>query len=288
MKSRKIWPGEKLPCLPTVRIFALVLTLAVMVPFPVSVSAAGSGSTSTLTTEVPAAHAVELVLEGKGTVRADGRGYRESGTMQIPRLSEQTYQLVPDDGWKVGSVSYGSGEETGTGMVSGNTFTAPALREDGNRLHVIFEKKEDSSEDGGAENESGGSGGTGGKPDGTDDTGKGTDDTGKGTDDTGKGMDDTGKGTDDTGKGMDDTGKGTDDTGKGMDDTGKGTDDTGKGTDGTNGISNSDGHGKGSVQTGDRAELGVFSLLLLGSGIIVLMLHQRGARKRHKMPALYK
>lgn len=116
-----------------------LLCLMLLLFMPMTVFA-GSGTT-TLKTEVPATHAVQLEIQGEGSITADDKTYTESRTIDIERLKAQLYSFKADEGWQLKSVSYGMGDDIKEMPVEGDTFTAPELNKDGNTLRVVFEKK---------------------------------------------------------------------------------------------------------------------------------------------------
>lgn len=118
-----------------------VLCMAAVLFLPLSVSASESGTT-TLTTKVPDTHNVELVIEGKGTVKVDKQEYKTSQTIKIPRLTQLTYEFVADEDWQLKSVSYGKENSVKEVALTGTSFTPEEVYEDGYTLHVVFTKKD--------------------------------------------------------------------------------------------------------------------------------------------------
>lgn len=93
-------------------------------------------TTTTLTTKIPSVHTVDLDIGANGSVVIDGTRYRGEAKVEVGRLMEQTYQLDPDGGYRVESVSY-DGEDV-TDEAAGGSYQAPALNEDGITLSVRF------------------------------------------------------------------------------------------------------------------------------------------------------
>lgn len=124
-----------------------ILCMAATLFLPLSVSASESGTTS-LTTTVPDTHNVELVIKGNGTVKADKQEYKTSQTIQIPRLSQLTYEFVADEGWQLESVSYGKEGSVKEVALTGTSFMPEEVYEDGYTLHVVFAEKGKTGTDG--------------------------------------------------------------------------------------------------------------------------------------------
>lgn len=118
------------------------LCLAAVLVLPVSVRAAEESSgTTTITTTVPDTHTVTLEIGEHGSVTTDGKVYTGTQNIQVKRLAEQKYIITPDKGWLIDTVTYGKPDSMETvALDSDNTYTAPALYEDGYVLAVKFVK----------------------------------------------------------------------------------------------------------------------------------------------------
>lgn len=118
---------------------ALLLCSAMLLPVPVQ--AADQGESTTITTKVPDTHHVLLDIGEHGSVIINGIDYsQENKSVEIERLKEQTYTIQPDKGWQVESVSYGQKDTLDTVKLTDNSFTAPAVNSDDNKLTVTFKK----------------------------------------------------------------------------------------------------------------------------------------------------
>ncbi|WP_455683695.1 hypothetical protein [Thomasclavelia sp.] len=140
----------------------LCLVSALLLPVRVLAAESDTGQT-TFTTTVPKEHTVMLTIGEHGVVKVDGVSYRQSQDIQIDRLKEQTYEIIPDDGYKLEKATYHG--EKAEGQTKGNTFTftAPAIYEDGITLAVSFQKDGNAPvPPGGGGTSGGGTSGTGG------------------------------------------------------------------------------------------------------------------------------
>ena len=120
------------------RILSVICALyfAVMLLVPTQVNAA-----TTLTITVPDAHSVELIITGQGLVEVSKNSYNKSETFDVARLSEQKYIVKADEDWQIESVIYAGEEQKETSEKLGQLiFDAPAIREDGNQLIIVFEQ----------------------------------------------------------------------------------------------------------------------------------------------------
>lgn len=136
----------------------LCLVSALLLPVRVLAAESDTGQT-TFTTTVPKEHTVMLTIGEHGVVKVDGVSYKQSQEIQIDRLKEQTYEIIPDDGYKLEKATYNG--EKADGQTKGKTFmfTAPAIYEDGITLAVSFQR--DGTTPGGGTS-GGGTSGTGG------------------------------------------------------------------------------------------------------------------------------
>lgn len=113
---------------------------AVFLLFPIYTQAAEASRATTIVAEVPASHTVKIVIEGQGTVEADGKTYSSTQDIEVGRLKEQSYKITAASGWKLEHVTYGApGSET-EAKLTDSVFIASALYEDGNVLTVTFVK----------------------------------------------------------------------------------------------------------------------------------------------------
>lgn len=114
---------------------------------PVSVQAADqSEAATTITTRVPDTHTVLLDIGEHGSVIINGTTYGQgSKSVQVERLKEQTYIIQPDDGWQVELVSYGQKDAQEEVKLTDQSFTAPIVNSDDNKLTVTFRKNSVSS-----------------------------------------------------------------------------------------------------------------------------------------------
>ena len=139
---------------------AFCLCSALLLPVQAQAADQSSGTT-TLTTTVPSTHEVQLVIGDHGSVNVNGTEYNGTVTVEIPRLAEQTYTVVPDHGYQIDTVTYGlSGSEEAVELTE-SSYTAPALNQDGNILTVTFEKTSSGTASG-SDNTGGASGGQSG------------------------------------------------------------------------------------------------------------------------------
>lgn len=120
------------------------LFLVVGLLFPSTVQAAlQSGQTTELTMNIPATHEVTLVIGDHGFVQVKEQEYRGKQTVAIERLSEQSYRMQADDGWKIDTVSYGTAQEPQAVTPIPATYTAPAITMDDNILTVTFKQSDE-------------------------------------------------------------------------------------------------------------------------------------------------
>lgn len=120
---------------------AAVFALTAFLFLPNSVQAqeqppAKSSSATMITTRVPDTHSAELSITGEGTVTVAGNTYTETTEIQIPRLEEVTWQFDPADGYRLKEVIYNGTDVTEE--LSGNTYTAQPVNEDGTEIRVVF------------------------------------------------------------------------------------------------------------------------------------------------------
>lgn len=149
------------------------LCLVLSLLLPLQVHAQGSTGSTTIKTTVPDTHIVLLDIGEHGSVLINDKVCTsEDKQVEVARLAEQTYIIQPDKGWQIESVWYGQMDAQETVKLSEDTFTAPAIYSDENKLTVTFRK---SSAGGGTDTD-----GTG--TEGTDTEGKDT----EGTDTEGK------------------------------------------------------------------------------------------------------
>jgi len=127
------------------RILSVICALyfAVMLLVPTQVNAA-----TTLTITVPDTHSVELIITGQGLVEVSQNSYNKSETFDVARLFEQKYIVKADEDWQIESVIYAGEEQKETSEKLGQLiFDAPAIREDGNQLIIVFEQIKTSAAD---------------------------------------------------------------------------------------------------------------------------------------------
>ena len=122
------------------KILCAVVLISILV-LPISVFASESSKTTTLTTTVPDTHPVNLVITGNGIVKIEKQEYKNSQVVQVARLSNQIYHLIPENGWQLDKVMYGTKDAMETVDVKDDKFTAPVLNHDGNTLKIIFVQK---------------------------------------------------------------------------------------------------------------------------------------------------
>lgn len=140
-----------------VGIFALSLCMLLLAPC--QAHAQESTGYTTLETRIPEFHIVQLEIGSQGSVFADGKAYTHKDQwLEVERLKEQTYIIQPDAGWKVDAVYYGLEGQQTLVKLKDNSFTAPAIHEDGNILTVIF--KQVLSDDGSGDGSGNGVGGS--------------------------------------------------------------------------------------------------------------------------------
>lgn len=118
------------------------LLLCSILLLPIQVQATGqSEQATTITTKVPDTHTVLLEIGGHGSVIINGRAYTtKDKSVEIERLKEQSYTIQPDNGWQVESVSYGQKDAQEAVRLTDNSFTAPAVCDNDNRLTITFKK----------------------------------------------------------------------------------------------------------------------------------------------------
>lgn len=111
--------------------------------FPSTVQAVEQSSQTTeLTMNIPATHEVTLVIGDHGFVQVKEQEYRGKQTVAIDRLSEQSYRMQADDGWKIDTVSYGTAQEAQAVTPVPTIYTAPAITTDDNILTVTFKQSD--------------------------------------------------------------------------------------------------------------------------------------------------
>lgn len=110
---------------------AFILVLIVMV-LPVTVWA----QETTLTTNIPSVHTLHIELTGNGRIVVDGVSYEQTADKQIKRHSAPEISVIPDNGWKIKSVTL-DGQDI-TGKIQRDTFTFPEIYGDV-ELIVVFE-----------------------------------------------------------------------------------------------------------------------------------------------------
>lgn len=126
----------------------LCLCFFIMQPVQASVKETGTE----LTTQVPDEHLVSLDIGEHGAVTADGKKYTGKQEIKVGRLKEQLYQIKPDSGYQADKVQYGDK----TVQLTGSSYTAEAIHQDGLTLKVTF-KKEKAAASGSGKNSSSGS-----------------------------------------------------------------------------------------------------------------------------------
>ena len=115
---------------------AAVFVLSVCLFLPADVWAqeqtSGNSSSTTISAQVPESHEAALIIDGQGSVAVNGQSYK-SGTasvqVQIPRLEETAWKIIPEEGWELAEVRY-NGKDV-TGEVSDYTYIAEPVYEDG-------------------------------------------------------------------------------------------------------------------------------------------------------------
>ena len=124
------------------RTAVLLFAFALIYAMPVY---AQSGEVSVETT-VPKTHSAVLLITGGGTVNVNGDSYTvqdEEIQLRIPRLEEATWTFAPAKGYVIKHVMYN--ELDVTAELTGQTYTAAPVNEDGTRVEVIFVKGQDDS-----------------------------------------------------------------------------------------------------------------------------------------------
>ncbi|QBE96372.1 hypothetical protein PMF13cell1_01916 [Blautia producta] len=111
----------------------LCLCFFIMQPVQASVKETGTE----LTTQVPDEHLVSLDIGEHGAVTADGKKYTGKQEIKVGRLKEQLYQIKPDSGYQADKVQYGGK----TVQLTGSSYTAEAIHQDGLTLKVTFKKE---------------------------------------------------------------------------------------------------------------------------------------------------
>lgn len=141
------------------RTAAMLFAFALIYAIPVY---AQSGEVSVETT-VPKTHSAVLLIKGEGTVNVNGDSYTaqdEEIKLQIPRLEETTWTFAPAKGYTIKSVLYNGTDVTAE--LTGQTYTAAPVNEDGTRVEVTFVKGQDGSGTDNGQQGTGGGTGTGG------------------------------------------------------------------------------------------------------------------------------
>lgn len=129
MKLKKFLAGVGTLC--------LVLTLLL----PLQVHAQENTGSTTITTRVPDTHIVLLDIGEHGSVFIGGKTYTSKDKqVEVSRLAEQTYIIQPGKGWQIETVLYGQVGTEEQVMLSKDTFTAPAINSNDNKLTVTFQK----------------------------------------------------------------------------------------------------------------------------------------------------
>lgn len=119
---------------------ALLLCSALLLPVPAQAADQSEGVT-TITTRVPDTHTVLLEIGEHGSVLIGGKTYTSKDKqVEVARLAEQTYTIQPDKGWQVEQVKYGQKGALEAVKLTDNSFTAPAVNSDDNKLTVTFKK----------------------------------------------------------------------------------------------------------------------------------------------------
>lgn len=119
------------------RLCALYLMAALFFP----VSAFAAEQSMQLTATVPSSHSVRLEIDEHASVKADGKIYTGTQSIQVERLKEQKYVIQAEDGYEITEVTYGPEGEAEEITLTGSAFTAPALNQDGNILTVTVEEE---------------------------------------------------------------------------------------------------------------------------------------------------
>lgn len=119
------------------RIIVLLLCIMLVIPIIPDYSVVYAGNGTEISVSVPAKHTVTINISGNGGVSTGDMKYRESGTVELDRLSVQTYMFEPDSGYEVVSVLY-NGQEV-ISEVSNNRYTAPKINRD-SVISVVFNK----------------------------------------------------------------------------------------------------------------------------------------------------
>lgn len=147
------------------RTAALLFAFALIQAMPVY---AQSGEVSVKTT-VPETHSAVLLIAGEGTVAVNGKDYTaqdQEMELQVPRLEELEWTFIPADGYAVKSVFYNGADVTAE--LTGKTYTAAPVNEDGTRVEVAFVKGQDGSgTDNGQQGTGSGTGTAGGQQSGS-------------------------------------------------------------------------------------------------------------------------
>ena len=143
---------------------AAVFVLTAFLFLPNSVQAKGqspeqSSTATTITTQVPYTHSAELTITGEGSVAVAGNTYTETATVQIPRLEEVSWQFDPADGCRLKEVTYNGTDVTEE--LTGNTYTAQPVNEDGTKVKVVFVEDKSTADETGSGSSGSGQSGTG-------------------------------------------------------------------------------------------------------------------------------
>jgi len=84
------------------------------------------GGSASVSTEVPAAHKITVIIKGEGKITLDGS---EGTEFDAARLSEPEAAVIPADGWKLLKVEYN--DEDVTSRLTDGKFKLPPVNKDG-------------------------------------------------------------------------------------------------------------------------------------------------------------
>lgn len=131
---------------------------ALLVPSAQACAEEPSGSTTTIRTTVPDTHTVLLDIGEHGSVIINGKAYTsKEKEVLVSRLAEQSYTIEAEKGWQVDMVAYALKAKLVNIELKGNTFTAPAINSNENKLTVRF-KQQSASGNAGSHEQSGNTG----------------------------------------------------------------------------------------------------------------------------------
>lgn len=110
--------------------FLALLLLLVFMALPASAE-----SSTTLTVVLPDNYSLDLVIQGKGTVKVGGTSCQSSTCLTLARLDPITIQATPKDGWLLRSIKLNGKAQSA--QASGWTLVLDGVTED-MTLEVTF------------------------------------------------------------------------------------------------------------------------------------------------------